>query len=95
MLIRDPSARLGSGPGDVEEIMEHPFFASIDWEQLYKKQLSPVYRPASSKDKAVDVERRMTLADEAYSMMEQSAMGDGDDFLNFTYVANKSFKLSG
>jgi serum/glucocorticoid-regulated kinase 2 len=80
----------------MEEIMEHPFFASIDWEKLYQKRISPPYKPASSKDKTVDVERRMTLADEAYSMMEQSGIMGGaeaDDFLNFTYVANKSSKL--
>ena len=37
LLERDPSKRLGSGEEDALEIKRHPFFAKIDWDQLYKK----------------------------------------------------------
>lgn len=37
----DPAKRLGSGEEDAEAIKRHPFFASLDWDQVYKKQLKP------------------------------------------------------
>jgi len=41
LLNRDPKQRLGSGPGDSEEIKEHPFFKSINWEDALKRKLKP------------------------------------------------------
>ena len=35
LLDRDPPKRLGSGPTDGAEIRAHPFFASINWSDLY------------------------------------------------------------
>jgi serine/threonine protein kinase len=34
LLNRNPIKRLGSGPGDAQEIKDHPFFADIDWDKL-------------------------------------------------------------
>lgn len=48
LLIRDPTRRLGCGVGDIEEIVPHPFFHSIDWEDLYHKRVHPPYRPTVS-----------------------------------------------
>lgn len=31
LLTRRPMKRLGAGPRGIQEVMEHPFFASIDW----------------------------------------------------------------
>ncbi|VDO92802.1 unnamed protein product [Soboliphyme baturini] len=45
LLIKDPSSRLGGGPDDAREIMAHPFFASIDWHQLYEKNIEPPFKP--------------------------------------------------
>lgn len=45
LLQKDKSVRLGSGQGDAREIMDHPFFKSIDWEKLYKKGYEPPYNP--------------------------------------------------
>jgi len=50
LLERDETKRLGSGPSDAKEIMQHPFFASIDWEKLFKKEIDPPFVPESSKD---------------------------------------------
>lgn len=40
LLNRNPQKRLGSKPGDqgAEMIMAHPFFASINWEDLVCKR---------------------------------------------------------
>lgn len=45
LLMRDPKKRLGSGPDGDKEIMDHPFFAKIDWEKLMRRELSPPYKP--------------------------------------------------
>ncbi|GLD95185.1 hypothetical protein PINS_up003827 [Pythium insidiosum] len=45
LLRRDPAKRLGSGPSGAQEIMDHPFFASIDFDKLMKKELEPPFKP--------------------------------------------------
>ncbi|XP_022083041.1 RAC-gamma serine/threonine-protein kinase-like isoform X2 [Acanthaster planci] len=46
LLAKDPAKRLGGGPQDAQEIMEHPFFASINWEDLYNKKIEPPFKPS-------------------------------------------------
>lgn len=41
LLNRDPKKRLGSGPGDAEEIKVHPFFKSINWDDALQRKLKP------------------------------------------------------
>lgn len=41
LLNRDPRKRLGSGPGDAEEIKAHPFFKGVDWEDAVERRLKP------------------------------------------------------
>lgn len=43
LLTRDPSERLGAS--DPREVTYHPFFADIDWNALYNRQVTPPYRP--------------------------------------------------
>jgi serine/threonine protein kinase len=40
LLIKNPDRRLGS-INDAEELMEHPFFAVINWSDLKKKRITP------------------------------------------------------
>lgn len=40
LLIKEPSKRLGGGPEDVREIMIHPFFRGLDWQELIEKKVS-------------------------------------------------------
>jgi len=44
LLIKNPDRRLGS-TNDAEELMEHPFFAVINWSDLKKKRLTPPFKP--------------------------------------------------
>lgn len=45
LLNRNPLERLGSGGGDFDEIRAHPFFESIDWDALMRKDVEPLYVP--------------------------------------------------
>ena len=37
--------RLGAGERDALDVMEHPFFASIDFEKLRRGEIEPPYKP--------------------------------------------------
>ena len=50
LLEKDKTRRLGSGPGDVEEIKAHAFFRSINWDDLYNKRYEPPFNPNVSGD---------------------------------------------
>ncbi|KAI0237557.1 RAC-gamma serine/threonine-protein kinase [Lamellibrachia satsuma] len=45
LLIKTPEKRLGGGEDDVNEIKRHPFFVSINWTNLFNKQLEPPFKP--------------------------------------------------
>ncbi|RMZ74746.1 hypothetical protein DV737_g5780, partial [Chaetothyriales sp. CBS 132003] len=47
LLNRNPKHRLGASR-DAAELMEHPFFADVDWEALAKKNLVPPFKPKLS-----------------------------------------------
>ncbi|CAJ0876755.1 1987_t:CDS:2, partial [Entrophospora sp. SA101] len=44
LLARNPHNRLGSN-GDAEDLKRHPFFANVDWNALYNKQVPPPFKP--------------------------------------------------
>lgn len=47
LLNKDKKARLGS-ENDIEEILEHPYFATLDLDALLKKEIKPPYIPKFS-----------------------------------------------
>ncbi|KAK8723333.1 hypothetical protein OTU49_011662, partial [Cherax quadricarinatus] len=49
LFKRNPANRLGAGPEGVDELKRHPFFASIDWNKLFNKEIEPPFKPAVSK----------------------------------------------
>ncbi|XP_054542459.1 ribosomal protein S6 kinase alpha-2 isoform X4 [Pan troglodytes] len=46
LFKRNPCNRLGAGIDGVEEIKRHPFFVTIDWNTLYRKEIKPPFKPA-------------------------------------------------
>ena len=46
LLTREPDLRLGSGPGDAQEIMSHAFFKGVNWDDVYNKRLPTPFKPA-------------------------------------------------
>ncbi|KAF2723913.1 hypothetical protein K431DRAFT_344421 [Polychaeton citri CBS 116435] len=45
LLTREPEHRLGSGPTDAQEIMSHPFFRNVNWEDVYYKRIPAPFLP--------------------------------------------------
>jgi serum/glucocorticoid-regulated kinase 2 len=52
-LNRNPEKRIGSDK-DVEDLKQHSFFESIDWNLLAEKKLSPVFKPKLQSDATDD-----------------------------------------
>ncbi|XP_046981680.1 RAC serine/threonine-protein kinase [Schistocerca americana] len=50
LLVKDPTKRLGGGPEDAKEIMAHPFFRSINWNDLVQKKIKPPFKPQVTSD---------------------------------------------
>lgn len=46
LFKRSPANRLGAGPGGVDDLKRHHFFATIDWEALLAKRIRPPFKPA-------------------------------------------------
>ncbi|XP_005991064.1 ribosomal protein S6 kinase 2 alpha isoform X2 [Latimeria chalumnae] len=46
LFKRNPANRLGSGSDGAEEIKRNPFFSTIDWNKLFRKELKPPFKPA-------------------------------------------------
>lgn len=41
---------MGGGPDDYREIVAHAFFAPIDWDALYRKEIQPPFKPDVTSD---------------------------------------------
>ena len=55
LLTRDPSQRLGCGPGGVADVKKHAFFAPVDWDALADHKVSPPLKPFQGQVNARDV----------------------------------------
>ncbi|RMB98081.1 hypothetical protein DUI87_25559 [Hirundo rustica rustica] len=72
-LKRNPSQRVGGGPGDAADVQKQPFFRHINWEDLLARRLDPPFKPCLTPVDSPD--------DAAISESANQA------FLGFTYVA--------
>mmetsp|Transcript_19019 Transcript_19019/g.31709 ORF Transcript_19019/g.31709 Transcript_19019/m.31709 type:complete len:492 (-) Transcript_19019:2664-4139(-) len=44
LLCRDPAKRMGS-KHDFDDLVDHPFFSAIDWDQLAQRNIDPAFVP--------------------------------------------------
>jgi serine/threonine protein kinase len=63
LLNRNPSKRLGAGSEGSEEIKRHPFFNSIDWQDVKDKKMTPP-RPDINMKYFVHVQNYVEVSDE-------------------------------
>ena len=54
LLKKFPAERIGCREGGIEELKSHPFFQTIDWEQLYLKEINPPFVP--NVEQAADIQ---------------------------------------
>jgi serine/threonine protein kinase len=87
LLERDENKRLGCGKDGLKEIQGHPFFSNIDWDKLYKKQITPPFVPEKSKDddkEAVNFDETFTKESVRDSVVQSITKDEnkqfGDDF---------------
>jgi serine/threonine protein kinase len=45
LLERDPTKRIGYSERDAQELMEHPFFKSINWDDVSNMKHATAYKP--------------------------------------------------
>ncbi|CRH02885.1 rac-beta serine/threonine protein kinase, putative [Plasmodium relictum] len=45
LFEKNPNKRLGSGVTDAEEIKRHPFFKSVNWDDVLNKKVKPPFKP--------------------------------------------------
>lgn len=84
LFKRNPANRLGSGPRGGKDIMDHKFFNSINFEKLYRREVTPPFIPAIPPDSAY-------LVDEQNSVQESPGVPASANarelFRGFSFVA--------
>jgi len=86
VLQRDPEKRLI----DPAKIKEHPFFATIDWELLLQKEITPPFiPPVKGKEDISQVDPNFTSEEPTLSLIPDSNLSDAmqKNFDGFTYIA--------
>lgn len=87
LLERSPGDRLS----DPEAIKRHPYFANLDWDRLYKKEIEPPYIPPVKDDKSTNmISSEFTNEDAKMSLQEESNLkgaADQPHIPDFTFVA--------
>eukprot|EP01006_Ploeotia_vitrea_P041700 TRINITY_DN66564_c12_g2_i1.p1 TRINITY_DN66564_c12_g2~~TRINITY_DN66564_c12_g2_i1.p1 ORF type:complete len:537 (+),score=332.58 TRINITY_DN66564_c12_g2_i1:161-1771(+) len=91
LLNRDPKKRLGSNK-DIDDIKEHAFFKSLDFEKLMKKEVEVAYKPkVNSNSDTSNFDDTFTSEPVVDSMVPDSQLqgADPDAFGGFTYAPKK------
>ncbi|XP_011860408.1 PREDICTED: ribosomal protein S6 kinase 2 beta [Vollenhovia emeryi] len=85
LFKRNPANRLGSG--GVDEIKSHIFFATIDWDALYKKEIRPPFKPAVREDDAFYFDNEFTCKTPKDSPGVPPSANAHELFRGFSFVA--------
>jgi serine/threonine protein kinase len=95
LLVRNPKERLGTGERDAAALKAHPFFATIDWDVIMRKEIDPPFKPEIKS--ATDVSNfDPTFTKEAAILtVIESTLADKDQaqFQGFTFAGES--KLAG
>ena len=102
LLKRDPNERLGSKGG--QQVMDHPWFSSIDFEALVAKQLKPPFVPKVKNEHDLrNIDTAFTSEAAVDSVVPDSALAtaearnkEGDtSFAGFTYAEGSALSGGG
>ena len=91
MLQKDPKQRLGGDKSDAAAVKSHPFFKSIDWDKLYKKEVVPPFKPiVSGADDMRNVDSEFLGELPAVTpTFEGKVLTDPNAFTGFSYNPNQ------
>ena len=90
LLDRNPERRLGSSPAGARDIMNHPFFKSINWDQIRNKEHKPIFKPkVKGEFDTGRIDKLFTKEEPVETLIDPNRMGDSEKqkahFDNFTY----------
>jgi protein-serine/threonine kinase len=88
MLNRNPEQRLGGGPGDGRDVRSHVFWADVNWQAVYNRQIPPPFKPNLAA--AGDVKYfEKEFVNQNVIDSEAGARGPQAHFDGFTYAGGK------
>ncbi|XP_057994920.1 serine/threonine-protein kinase AtPK2/AtPK19 [Hevea brasiliensis] len=86
LLQKEPSRRLGSGPGGGDAVKGHKWFRSINWKKLDARELQPKFKPdVSGKDCTANFDQCWTTMPPDDSPAATPTAGG--HFQGYTYIA--------
>ncbi|KAI0638075.1 Pkinase-domain-containing protein [Trametes polyzona] len=88
LLNRNPKHRLGA-QRDAAELKEHPFFKTIDWDALAKKQVTPPFKPVVESDESVaNFDPEFTSADVRDAGLSEMDLDEEDPSPNWVALSS-------
>jgi len=87
LFKRNPANRLGGGANGINDIKNHPFFASIDWDKLMTKKITPPFQPTVVADDTFHFDTEYTSRTPKDSPAVPASAATHELFRGFSYVA--------
>jgi len=94
LLIRDPLKRLGGGKGDIKELEEHTFFRALDFQKVFRKEYTPIYKPTlNGATDTLQFDPQFTAEAAVDSHVDTSMLaGQANQFEGFTFTDDSALK---
>ncbi|KAG7265763.1 hypothetical protein CRUP_014513 [Coryphaenoides rupestris] len=96
LFKRNPASRLGSGADGAEEIKRHCFYSTIDWNKLFRREISPPFKPAVARpDDTFYFDSEFTSRTPKDSPGVPPSAGAHQLFRGFSFVASAMLEEEG
>ncbi|KAI6203602.1 Non-specific serine/threonine protein kinase [Aphelenchoides besseyi] len=87
LFKRVPENRLGYGVNGHVNIKNHPFFATIDWDKLYRREIQPPFQPTLTADVTYYFDTEFTRKTPKDSPAHPASAAAHELFRGFSFVA--------
>nr|XP_002123049.3 ribosomal protein S6 kinase alpha-5 [Ciona intestinalis] len=88
LLDKNPKTRLGCGTTGVKEIKEHPYYKSLDWEKVARKDVPAPFKPVIANDMDTsNFAEEFTLMPVNYSPAPTPATNASCPFKGYSFVS--------
>jgi len=88
LMIKDPDKRLGGGVAGGEEVKQHVFFAGVDWDAVYAREVAPPFTPKVEHQGDVKYfDKEFVNLPVVNSEVKETHARDDKHFDGFTYTA--------